>query len=368
MKIKIWHAVLSVSLLMACNLPDFDALDNVKVENEGKYAFPIPGFTYDDIGDFFTLHNFSKQFGGALVLKTGVNLPSGIRFPEDQTLELANLNEKINFQDFFDALGSSPEIKEVVFKSGTLTLSLQTNLTLDLTISTPNLVDAQDNAYTDSVRIDGTDNSIVISLKDKKLQLTDGSFQFTLKGSVVFKKGDSIPNGISVKPGIAITNATFDIVKGYFGQFTHNFDEQTIDLSNVIGGDKELQYGSNGYVVGFSIVNPLGVPFQIDLSQLEFIDEDEKSYFLQNQAGNVFDITPATLGADGTVEEGTTLIEFSSENSNIDELFQHTIKTIKIRPIVKINPEGKTSVDNFVKTGTKAEFNGRIQMALKIKI
>ena len=369
MKLKLFCLV-SLFLSIRCGVPDLDALENINAETESKIALPLPGFTYDKLDSFVSLDDYSKPFTNSLKLSSplGTNIP----IPRDTVVDLGDISEDIDLSDskFLDIGGKDSQIDKVVFKGGTMELTFKTDLTLKIKLTIPALK-KEGKSYEEEKTLIGYDKTktFVIPLKGYTLSFTNGGITAEISGKLILKKGETMPNSFSLTPVFAVKNPKYDIITGYFGQFALNDITPTdIDLGNLIDSEGIFSFGKTAYVLSLTVENSFGVSFNIDLSDFSFVDSDSNSYPLRGNSGNVFLVPSAILLKSGEVLNGKKVLEFTSENSNIDYVFSKTPEKISIKPVLKINPKGNTSTKNFLKTASVIRVSSKAQLSLKLKL
>ena len=367
MKLKLFCLV-PLFLSIRCGVPDLDALENINAETESKIALPLPGFTYDKLDSFVSLDDYSKPFTNSLNLSSPF-LGTNITAPEDIEVDLVDISEDIDLSDskFLDIGGKDSQIDKVVFKGGTMELTFKTDLTLKIKITIPALKKER-KPYEEEKTLSGDDNTFVIHLEGYTLSFTNGGITAEISGKLILKKGETMPNSFSLTPVFAVKNPKYDIITGYFGQFVlTDITPIDIDLGNLIDSEGIFSFGETAYVLSLTVENSFGVSFNIDLSDFSFVDSDSNSYPLRGNSGNVFLVPSAILLKSGEVLNGKKVLEFTSENSNIDDVFSKTPEKISIKPVLKINPKGNTSTENFLKTASVIRVSSKAQLSLKLK-
>ena len=374
MKLKLFCLV-PLFLSIRCGVPDLDALENINAETESKIALPLPGFTYDKLDSFVSLDDYSKSFTKSLKLSS--SLGTNITAPEDREIPLIIISEDIidlSDSNFLATGGKDSQIDEVVFKGGTMELTFKTNLTLKIRISISAL-EKEGKPYEEEKTLsgDGKTKTFVIPLKGYTLSFTNGVIGVItakISGKLILKKGEPVSNPFPLIPEFAVKNPKYDIITGYFGQFElDDLDPIDIDLGSVIDSEGAFSFGKTGYVLSLIVENPFGVSFNIDLSDFSFVGSNGNSHPLRKNNGNIFLVPSATLLESGEVLNGKKVVlEFTSENSNIDSVFSKTPEKISIKPVLKINPKGKTSTENFLKTASVIRVSSKAELSLKLKL
>ena len=374
MKLKLFCLV-PLFLSIRCGVPDLDALENINAETESKIALSLPGFTYDKLNSLVSLDDYSESFKNPLILDFSsiTNFVTNVPVPQDMEVPLISISEDIDLSgsNFLDTGGEYSQIDKVVFKGGTMKLTFKTDLTLEIRISISALK-KEGESYEEKKTLsgDGKTKTFVIPLKGYTLYLADGVITAEISGKLILKKGEPVSNYFSLTPVFAVKNPKYDIITGYFGQFELNdLDPIDIDLGSVIDSEGAFSFGKTGYVLSLTVENPFGVSFNIDLSDFSFVGSNGNSHPLRKNNGNIFLVPSATLLKSGEVLNGKKVVlEFTSENSNIDYVFSKTPEKISIKPVLKINPKGKTSTKNFLKTASVIRISSKAQLSLKLRL
>ena len=367
----IFFCLVSLFLSIRCGVPDLDALENINAETESKIMLPLPRFTYDKLNSFVSLNDYSKTFTNSLKLSSP--FVTNITAPKDiEEVDLGDISEDIDLSNsnFLDTGGKDSQIDKIVFKGGTMEFTFKTDLTLKIKLTIPDLK-KEGKPYEEEKTLRSYDKTktFVIPLKGYTLSFTNGGITAEISGKLILKKEEKMPNSFLLTPIFAVKNPKYDIITGYFGQFVLNdITPIDIDLGNLIGSEGIFSFGKTAYVLSLTVENSFGVSFDMDLSDFSFVDSDSISYPLRENSGNVFLVPSATLLKSGEVLKGKRVLEFTSENSNIDYVFSKTPKKISIKPVLKINPKGNTSTENFLKPASVIRVSSKTQLSLKLKL
>jgi hypothetical protein len=271
----------------------------------------------------------------------------------------------------FDSGNNGPKIDSVIFKTGSIDVSLNSDFQYSGQIKII-LPGAKKNGavfskiipftYSGSVPVTAVSS---YDLAGYKFDMTNGgtafnefvaNFEVTLSGS-----GNPISPSNQMALNINLSNMKFDKIFGDIGQMSISPDVDTIDISvfkNVLGSATFSMVDPRIKVI---IGNSYGVPIQASLSQFEGFTPGTAPYAITG-APNPLPIQSPTFS-----QVGQILVDsFSLNNttSNIATVINNTPKYLIYKINSLTNPAGGTTHNNFVIDTSRLKLDMEIQLPL----
>ncbi|MFY9311478.1 MAG: hypothetical protein WAQ28_20710 [Bacteroidia bacterium] len=271
----------------------------------------------------------------------------------------------------FDSGNNGPKIDSVIFKTGSIDVSLSSDFQYSGQIKII-LPGAKKNGVVFSKIIPFTYSGSVpvtaissYDLAGYKFDMTNGgtafnefvaNFEVTLSGS-----GNPISPSNQMALNINLSNMKFDKIFGDIGQMFISPDIDTIDISvfrNVLGSATFSMVDPRIKVI---IGNSYGVPIQASLSQFEGFTPGTAPYAITG-APNPLPIQSPTFS-----QVGQILVDsFSLNNttSNIATVINNTPRYLIYKINSLTNPAGGTTHNNFVIDTSRLKLDMEIQLPL----
>lgn len=271
----------------------------------------------------------------------------------------------------FDSGTNGPKIDSVIFKTGSIDVSLNSDFQYSGQIKII-LPGAKKNGVVFSKTIPFTYSGSVpvtavssYDLAGYKFDMTNGgaafnefiaNFEVTLSGS-----GGPISPSNQIELGINLSNMTFDKIFGDIGQMSISPDVDTIDISvfkNVLGSATFSMVDPRIKVI---IGNSYGVPIQASLSQFEGFTPGTAPYAITG-APNPLPIQSPTFSQVGQML--TDSFSLDNTTSNIASVINNTPKYLIYKINSLTNPAGGTTHNNFVIDTSRLKLDMEIQLPL----
>jgi hypothetical protein len=271
------------------------------------------------------------------------------------------------------SMPNNEELDHVSFKSGFFNFTLNTDIKQDimLNITFPKLLNGL-NPVTREVILDYNGNSPMTA--DFQIDLTNLIGDFTLNGTSHNKLeafvqttiiGDN-SEGISgpERFNIALTsqNVRFKSMDGYFGQ-TPLLQLGDSVLIRIYQNAQDVgHFELKNPMVNFTIKNSFGLPINLHLDNLKTINTiSNQSLPLAGFPSPIQIPSPTTIG-----QVTTTKIELNNTNTtNLSSIITPTPKYFYYEVGAQPNPNGKTSIPNFVDETSQIEINAEVNLPLE---
>jgi hypothetical protein len=164
----------------------------------------------------------------------------------------------------------------------------------------------------------------------------------------------------SISFSFTLTDLSFTLVQGYFGEKTINLNNTTIssdiDLLSNISGTITLTNPKMNIIV----TNSIGVPSNLDLEVKNHADD-----------GNIYDLDAQTVVVPYPATPGETVqnsIPLTNANSNMSSFLSHIPKDLEFSADMFINPYGFIDYSNFVTDQGKAKIGIEFDLPLELKV
>lgn len=271
----------------------------------------------------------------------------------------------------FDSGTNGPKIDSVIFKTGSIDVSLNSDFQYSGQIKII-LPGAKKNGVVFSKTIPFTYSGSVpvtavssYDLAGYKFDMTNGgaafnefvaNFEVTLSGS-----GSPVSPSNQIELGINLSNMKFDKIFGDIGQMSISPDVDTIDISvfkNVLGS---ATFSIADPRIKAIIANSYGVPIQASLSQFEGFTPGTAPYVITG-APNPLPIPSPSFSQIGQIL--TDSFSLDNTTSNIASVINNTPKYLIYRINSLTNPAGGTTHNNFVIDTSRLKLDMEIQLPL----
>lgn len=384
--------LLSLLMIAACKKTKFDKIASTAWNP--NLAIPLAYGTFD-IYDIFTYHDTTDLvvidentglialiYRSDLLVATAEDFVSVQQFNQNLLLDGSELNipptgslngsvTVSNQENLFVDVPMGVEIHSFHLKSGTMTLTVSTDLQHDVTsvITLPGLsINGNPMQQTLQLNYTGTaphSASVTFNLSNAVMDCSVGNTTFnTLQVNIqntVSGSGANISGNEFINLNFASTNMAFDLASGYFGQQT------VVDLQDSILIKLFENGQGNGY---FELTNPslrlfvdnsLGIPIRFNLSNLRTINAFNGNEFFMQDYPDVHDINfPAILGV--VVQ---TLIEFNTSNTpNLVNVIAPVPQYLAFSLTALTNPNGPSPILNFLRDTSKVKVRSELEMPL----
>lgn len=397
MKKRITYAVgvmmLGLVFLVACKKPRFDKLSSTAWNP--NLAIPLAYGTFD-VYDIFANDNpedlvvIDPTTGAvALVYRSELTVVDASQLVGLQDVAEAfsvsgsdiNLTPSAGFNGTINATHQETisvdgtagvELHNLSAKSGQLSLNVSTNLAHNLTLvlTFPGII-VNGNPLQQTVQLQYSGSvphsaSTSINLQGALMDFTVGNttvnslqvnIQSTLTGT-----GQPIVGNESVDINVSTNNFAFSSVYGYFGQ------QSVLNLSDSIlmkifeNGEGQGYFEFSNPSLRLIAENSIGLPIQLNLSNLRTIIVSSGQEFLLTGYPAVHNLNfPALIG--NMME---TLIVFNSSNTNnLSTVITPVPKFLAFVLSVITNPDGPTATLNFVSDTSKLRIKSELELPLE---
>ena len=251
------------------------------------------------------------------------------------------------------------EIDFIELSAGQFVYSFNSDLntTLELTLEIPQLVDENNNSFSEVIQI------VNSSLEMNSVSLENYQFDFSTSvnqlqinySSQILASQDYVSydetNEISFS--IGMENLEFDLIQGYFGQIEEVLAEDVLDLD--LSALSEIASGIilESPSLIFTADNSIGIPFKIDLELIG--DNGIEQVSLE---GPLFEI----------LSEEISTNTFDNTNSQLPELIALNPTTVTYSGSVVSNPLGNTGTPNTLRPNTNITLGFEMDLPLYLRI
>ena len=259
---------------------------------------------------------------------------------------------EMNFED-------GAEIDFIELSAGQFVYSFNSDLntTLELTLEIPQLVDENNNSFSEVIQIVNSSLEInSVSLENYNFDFSTSVNQLQINySSQILASQDYVSydetNEISFS--IGMENLEFDLIQGYFGQIEEVLAEDVLDLD--LSALSEIASGIilESPSLIFTADNSIGIPFKIDLELIG--DNGIEQVSLE---GPLFEIL--------SEEISTNTID--NTNSQLPELIALNPTTVTYSGSVVSNPLGNTATPNTLRPNTNITLGFEMDLPLYLRI
>lgn len=344
--------------LYSCDLPDIDS-DKIEID-EIPTAFPVGYFTYSNLNGLIPPGEFEFTVQ-PLVVSTGNGLPA----PQAKTVPVPTQETEIAL-----SLDSDPSfvVEDAILEGGQITFGFKFNVpsTVTLEIEVPGIVDANGEVFRQSVVLPKNQNylinpfSVSINLAGYRIRPEDGKLTVITGGSIAVDAGDRTTE-VRVEPEMILSGLQFASIKGFFGQKQFSIGPVALEITDQLSD--AVKIGTGPAIMKLKIENSFGVPFELDLSQVTAVREDNSTFQL-TYSGNRTILSGIISG--NTAQTAKTVLELNSSNSNVARLLDPDVKEIVFRLNALANPGPATTGTNLITNESAIKVTVGVQVPLKI--
>jgi hypothetical protein len=251
------------------------------------------------------------------------------------------------------------EIDFIELSAGQFVYSFNSDLntTLELTLEIPQLVDENNNSFSEVIQIVNSSLEInSVSLENYQFDFSTSVNQLQINySSQILASQDYVSydetNEISFS--IGMENLEFDLIQGYFGQIEEVLAEDVLDLD--LSALSEIASGIilESPSLTFTADNSIGIPFKIDLELIG--DNGIEQVSLE---GPLFEI----------LSEEINTTTFDNTNSQLPELITLNPTTVTYSGSVVSNPLGNTGTPNTLRPNTNITLGFEMDLPLYLRI
>ena len=315
--------------------------------------------THDDNGFMTLIYQEFLESGKAsdLVKVQDFEYTTGFENPLPIPYDLSGIIDTFTFSDttwipVTIGIAGDARIDSVmgVFMDLTVDFVTQFDLNGEVCVESQDIIDPQGNIF--SLCRDINDPTSVYSLSDYTLRLTDTPADRSLI-EVVYTIKLAASTGI-IQPGDQIVNFTvglsdiqYDVIYGYFGQFSLDLPPVSIPL-DLYSPISQGSFYFEGAELRLIFSNSFGIPVEMTIN--EFGVEGRNGQFTDITGGNLPATgVPTVLGYPGLLEIGDTKVDsflLNAENSNIFTVLESGPSALRLDVDGRINPLG--TEHNFV--------------------
>lgn len=301
---------------------------------------------------------------------TGVTIPSF-----SSTID-TSYTQTIPFS--FDINGVTPELKEIDFSDGILSVAITNQLNHDITITLtfPSLIKNSVTPYSVSRTVPANDvSNDSESLIPYVLDLTLGNLgfnellvdiQFTVTGS-----GQSLAPSDFFEINFELLNLDHNQITADIGN--HRFDLDPIEFSLDIfnNSSSAINFQLTNPEISFDISNSSGLsPFLgMDTMYYEDLSGDKIADLLYDSAAtsNSSLVNPDNAAPFyfPSINSSNSTISINKNNSSIGQLINDVPKTLKAQPFLEINPDTSVSHNNIITNGGEVNFSSEVMLPLE---
>jgi hypothetical protein len=278
----------------------------------------------------------------------------------------------------FDINGVTPELKEIDFSDGILSVAITNQLDHEVTItlSFPSLLKNSITPYSVSRTIPANDvSNDSESLIPYILDLTQGNagfnellvdVQFTVTGS-----GQPLAPSDFFEINLELLNLDYSQIIADIGN--HRFDLDPIEFSLDIfnNSSSAINFQLTNPEISFDISNSSGLSpylgmdtmYYEDLSGVKIADLLYDSAATSNSSlVNPDNAAPFYFPS---INSSSSTISINNDNSSIGQLINDVPKTLKAQPFLEINPDPSVSHNNIITSGGEVNFSSEVMLPLE---
>jgi len=309
--------------------------------------------THDDNGFMTLIYQEFLESGKAsdLVKVQNFEYTTGFENPLPVQYDLSGIIDTFSFSDttwipVTIGIAGDARIDSVigVFMDLTVDFVTQFDLNGEVCVESQDIIDPQGNIF--SLCRDINDPTSVYNLSDYTLRLTDTPADRSLI-EVVYTIKLAASTGI-IQPGDQIVNFTvglsdirYDLIYGYFGQFSLDLPPVNIPL-DLYSPISQGSFYFEGAELRLIFSNSFGIPVQMTIN--EFGMEGQNGLFTEITGGNLPATgVPTVLGYPGLLEIGDTKVDsflLNAGNSNIFTVLESGPSALRLDVDGRINPLG----------------------------
>lgn len=389
-----------VVLFSMCNAGDLD-FNNIETPNLASHNSIVVGQTTYKIGELISeledpnieitednsnllsvTYRDTTQFNdlASIITLQDVSNPGNIEAnstpiagsPSDQDVTIPTQNLSFEYTS-----PNSEELDSVIYSAGTIALDIQNGYAVDVEYELT-LSDIVDTTTGDALVLSGTlpasgtDNASASLAGYKTIINYDAGtntnlFAGLFDGVLKVQTGDFINGTEIIDYTLAITNAEFSTIFGWFGSKNVDIESQTITL-DFFEGISENNLVINNPQLNFYIDNSFGVPMGLDLAAISASNSSGTSV---NLAGDVTD-SPQLVRAPSTSQVGqsaASIIQVDESNSNMRDLLAISPNTFTLDVSAVSNYNNDDGSDrNFVTTTSQVDIVMELNIPLNVKM
>ena len=259
---------------------------------------------------------------------------------------------EMNFED-------GAEIDFIELSAGQFVYSFNSDLntTLELTLEIPQLVDENNNSFSEVIQIVNSSlemNSVSLENYNFDFSTSVNQLQINYSSQILASQGYvSYDETNEISFSIGMENLEFDLIQGYFGQIEEVLAEDVLDLD--LSALSEIASGIilESPSLIFTADNSIGIPFKIDLELIG--DNGIEQVSLE---GPLFEI----------LSEEISTNTFDNTNSQLPELIALNPTTVTYSGSVVSNPLGNTATPNTLRPNTNITLGFEMDLPLYLRI
>lgn len=265
--------------------------------------------------------------------------------------------------DLFD--GQGMEIDSILFKSGSLSMELATDIPGDITLNfdIPDLTEGHNpvSAVLISSHQNGS-GATSIELSNKKADLTRSQAGFNairINGSLTISNLQSPATApCIIQLSASMINGKYSSIFGYFGSSIITHPRDTINISVFENSINSGSFTIADPSVEFTLNNSLGIPLKVTLP--EVVTQTSASLYPVSGIPNPIPVISPELHEIG--QSKTTGFELDSQNSNVSSLISSQPRFIFTQARMTTNPAGPDK--NFVTDSSRLTVDIRVDLPL----
>lgn len=358
-----WKPVVAVPLVFG-DLDVYDMLeysqspDNILINNNNMVELIYDGrlFSYDATNAY--------QIPDQIWQGSYTIPPSGI--PSVDQLVDVDIEQSFVYalQTPGDASNDPIQLAELVFEDGLLQLQFSSNVNMTFTgsISIPQLIDGNGNAFITPINmIPGQSFGMVIDLQNYALVMDPvNTLEIFLAGTTTVNALDVI-GGAEIAFSFEAEDLAFRSLRGYLGQIEIANDRDSIFIDifrNTVQGYFQLMNPT----LRLHVENSIGLPCRIFFDDLQTVNLNTGETFPMIGPGfsNPLDIAyPLAMN-----QTSITDVLMNNQNSNIQSLLNPAPKILYTQIHAQTNPDGNTGEMNFITNQSKFSMDVDLSLPL----
>ena len=363
------HYILPISI-DTINAAKILGVDHLTLSNDETHCIYNNNFEFFQLEQSDLLPNLNFNWRDTLEIPSlihGITFPPGFEIPISY-----NENQVFNLGDV--------QIKEINFNSLKLKYTIESNINgqLYLILKIPTAQNNLGIEFTDTIQIPSSNG--VLQTFEGSIYLDNYQFDLSKNNSSFNNISTSIRFGFS-------SNNTQNILFNNEDFLSINLNLEELDINSVYGylGNKEISdtsefeilatenFSSNSITIedpelNVIIENGVGVDAKIKINEVLF-KKDQSSFSLQHPIiGQNINLSRAVEVA-GQYQYGNAEINFTNQNSNLEEIISLFPEKIDLKYELETNPLGNHSAFNdFYKSPHSISINSGLKIPLKFNL
>ena len=237
------------------------------------------------------------------------------------------------------------------------TFSSDVNTTLQITMVIPELLDENNNVFTELIEIVNAEEvTNSVSLENYKLDFSSSFNKLHINYTSEILANESFTpfnQNDQVSLAVGMENLDFNLIQGYFGQIEELIEEDAIEIDLSALSDIASGIVLESPSLIFTSDNSFGVPLELDI-ELTGVSETQEI----NLQGPIIEVSSESISS-------TT---FNNSNSQLSEFISINPTNISFSGKVTTNPLGNTGIQNTLTPNSSISLGLEMDLPLHLRI